>query len=114
MLALTQVSGVGMKEMASPHISLHLPTSPHIPLHAPASPHISPHPPAPPASPCISQVSDVGMRETVQYMAAYALTYLVLMALAIERFKVALLVAYLLWLFSAVAAVGLHTLYGEP
>ena len=80
---------------------LHLPTSPHIPLH-------------PPASPCISQVSDVGMRETVQYMAAYALTYLVLMALAIERFKVALLVAYLLWLFSAVAAVGLHTLYGEP
>ena len=56
----------------------------------------------------------MGMRETVQYMAAYALTYLVLMALAIERFKVALLVAYLLWLFSAVAAVGLHTLYGEP
>ena len=54
------------------------------------------------------------MKETVQYMAAYALTYLVLMALAIERFG-ALLVAYLLpRLFSAVAAVGLHTLYGEP
>ena len=79
--------------------------------HLPTSPCISPHLPA---SPCISQVSDVGMKETVQYMAAYALTYLVLMALAIERFKVALLVAYLLWLFSAVAAVGLHTLYGEP
>jgi len=113
--------GISLHLPASPHISLHLPTSPctspylpaspHISLHLPTSAHIPLHPPAPP---CISQVSDVGMRETVQYMAAYALTYLVLMALAIERFKVALLVAYLLWLFSAVAAVGLHTLYGEP
>ena len=48
MLALTQVSGVGMKEMASRHISLHVPTSPCISPHLPASPHISLHLPTSP------------------------------------------------------------------
>ena len=37
----------------------------------------------------LTLVSGVEIKETVQYMAAYALTYLCLMALAIERFKVA-------------------------
>jgi hypothetical protein len=76
--------GISLHLPASPCISLHHPASPCISLHLPASPRISLHLPASP------QVSDVGMRETVQYMAAYALTYLALMALAIERFKVAL------------------------
>ena len=58
--------------------------------------------------------SGVEIKETVQYMAAYALTYLALMALAIERFKVALLVAYLIWLVSAAASVLLNSLYADP
>ena len=56
-------------------------------------------------------VNDVSIKETVQWVAAYNLTYLLLMGLAIERFKVALVVTYLLWLASAAASIALASLY---